>query len=65
MGEEDTFYLEGATRLLQSSLQKLGSDAVVEMVPEKTHFNLLTKDLTERIRREMTSAYLRHHAAAP
>ncbi|HLQ45237.1 MAG TPA: alpha/beta hydrolase-fold protein, partial [Planctomycetaceae bacterium] len=27
MGELDTFYLEGATRLLQESLKKLGSDA--------------------------------------
>ena len=33
MGAEDTFYLEGATRLLGESLKKLGSDAVVEIVP--------------------------------
>src|SRR5205823_178779 len=32
MGGEDTFYLEGATRLLGDTLKKLGSDAVVEIV---------------------------------
>ena len=36
MGDEDTFYLEGATRLLKESLAKLGSDAVVEMFPART-----------------------------
>src|SRR5262249_40412537 len=35
MGEQDTFYLEGATKLLKTSLEKLGSDAVVEIVPGK------------------------------
>ena len=31
MGGEDTFYLEGATRLLKQSLTRLGSDAVIEI----------------------------------
>lgn len=65
MGDADTFYLEGATRLLHESLRKLGSDAVVEMVPGKTHFDLLTADLTQRIRREMTASFLRNHPVAP
>jgi len=62
MGEEDTFYLEGATRLLKQSLEKLGSDAVVELVPERTHFDLLTPSIRTRIRNEMTAAFLKHHA---
>ena len=36
MGEEDTFYLEGATALLKESLAELGSDAVVELFPGRT-----------------------------
>lgn len=36
-GEKDTFFLEGATRLLKDSLAKLGSDAQVEIVPGMVH----------------------------
>lgn len=36
-GELDTFYLEGATRLLQQSLAGLGSDAEVVIVPGMPH----------------------------
>lgn len=61
MGEEDTFYLEGATRLLKKSLADLGSDATVELIPGRTHFDLLTPDLTIRIRREMVTTFLREH----
>ncbi|MGC1273899.1 MAG: alpha/beta hydrolase-fold protein [Planctomycetaceae bacterium] len=61
MGDEDTFYLEGAARLLKESLHRLGSDAVVELVPDRDHFTLLTPELTARMRREMTTAFLRRH----
>ena len=61
MGELDTFYLEGATRLLRDSLAGLGSDAVVEFFPEKDHSNLMTKELVLRIRREMVQSFLKHH----
>jgi hypothetical protein len=59
MGELDTFYLEGATRLLKESLERLGSDAVVEIHPGKDHGSLMTSELRERIRKEMAEAYLR------
>lgn len=36
-GEVDTFYLEGAAALLRDSLDALGSDAVVEVVPGMGH----------------------------
>jgi pimeloyl-ACP methyl ester carboxylesterase len=61
MGDLDTFYLEGATRRLKESLAKLGSDAVVEMVPDRDHMNLLSSELVSRIRREMVAAFLKHH----
>lgn len=36
-GEKDTFYLEGAVRLLKESLTKLGSDADVRVIPGMGH----------------------------
>ncbi len=36
-GEKDTFYLEGAVRLLKKTLTELGSDAEVEIVPGMVH----------------------------
>ncbi len=58
MGEEDTFYLEGATRLLKKSLADLKSDAVVEMFPGKTHA-LVDAKLRERMNKEMAAAFKR------
>lgn len=63
MGDQDTFYLEGATKLLKESLTKPGSDAVVELVPGKDHFSLYSQELLLRIRGEMTQAFLKHHPA--
>jgi S-formylglutathione hydrolase FrmB len=59
MGEEDTFYLEGAAKLLRESLKTLGSDAVVELFPGKNHGTLMDKAMRERIAREMAAAYRR------
>jgi pimeloyl-ACP methyl ester carboxylesterase len=53
MGDNDTFYLEGATRLLKESLAKLGSDAEITLVPGKDHFTIMTADLAKRINDEM------------
>ncbi len=61
MGADDTFYLEGATRLLQEALQRLGSDAVVEIFPGKDHGNLLDHALQQRIHRELARQFRRHH----
>jgi dienelactone hydrolase len=55
MGGDDTFYLEGATRLLGESLKKLGSDAVVEIVPGKDHGTLLDPKMRKRIAEEMAA----------
>lgn len=61
MGDTDTFYLEGATILLGERLQKLGSDAVVEIFPGKDHMNLVDPGLRKRIMQEMTKAFLKNH----
>ena len=57
MGGDDTFYLEGATRLLGDSLKNLGSDAVVEIFPGKDHGTLMSSALRERIAREMMETF--------
>ncbi len=57
MGAEDTFYLEGATRLLGESLQRPGSDAVVEIVPGRDHSTLMDAAMRARIAREMADAF--------
>lgn len=61
MGAEDTFYLEGAVRLLQDALKRLGSDAVVEIFPGKDHGNLLDQALQQRIHREIAQEFRRAH----
>ncbi len=58
MGDQDTFYLEGATVLLKATLEQLGSDAVVEIHRGRDHGTILTEQLRERMRREMTDAFL-------
>jgi S-formylglutathione hydrolase FrmB/uncharacterized protein (DUF2141 family) len=55
-GALDTFYLEGAVKLLKQSLRALGSDAVVEIVPGKDHRTILDPALAARIDREMKAS---------
>ncbi|AMV39071.1 alpha/beta hydrolase-fold protein [Planctomyces sp. SH-PL62] len=55
-GSLDTFYLEGAVEKLKSSLEKLGSDADVEILPDKDHSNILDRALADRIDRGMQAA---------
>jgi hypothetical protein len=56
MGDMDTFYLDGAVKLLKESLAQLGSDAVVELIAGRDHSNLLDAPLANRINREMHAA---------
>ena len=44
-------------------MDDLDSDAVIELHPDRDHFNLTTPDLMQRIRKEMSTAYLKHHSA--
>jgi hypothetical protein len=57
MGGSDTFYLEGAAKLLQESLRQLKSDAVVEIVPGKDHGTLMDSKMRQRIREEMAEQF--------
>jgi S-formylglutathione hydrolase FrmB len=63
-GLEDTFRLEGATRLLQEQLEALGSDAEVLLVEGRDHGNLFAphpelwpEGMLVRIYREMAERY--------
>jgi S-formylglutathione hydrolase FrmB len=53
MGDADTFYLEGATRLLKKELENLGSDAKVELFPGLTH--ALSLAVRKRVNDEMAA----------
>ncbi len=66
-GEEDTFYLEGAVRLLKQTLDDLGSDAVVEIIQGRNHGNVADAELGQRLVRELHAAFVLHHPeyAAP
>jgi S-formylglutathione hydrolase FrmB len=53
-GDVDTFFLDGAVRLLKKQLADLKSDAVVEMFPGKTHA-LVDPRLRQRLNEEMAA----------
>jgi pimeloyl-ACP methyl ester carboxylesterase len=55
-GGTDTFYLEGAARLLKDSLAKLKSDATIEVIPRRDHNTVLDLALVRRLNREMHRA---------
>ncbi|HKQ49148.1 MAG TPA: alpha/beta hydrolase-fold protein [Phycisphaerae bacterium] len=55
MGEEDNFYLEGATQRLKEALAKLGSDARVFMEPGKDHGTILFSPPFRAMLREMSN----------
>ena len=42
VGTADTFHLNEAVNLLDTELKKLGSDAQIEYIPGRTHFDLYT-----------------------
>lgn len=52
-GSLDTFYLEGAVQLLKDSLDRLGSDASVEIIPDRDHSTVLDHALSARLDQEM------------
>jgi len=55
-GEQDTFYLEGAVKLLKETLKRIVPDAVVEIVPGRDHGTVLDPKLSERFDKEMNMA---------
>ena len=60
-GEKDTFYLEGAVRLLKQTLDELGSDAVIEILTGRNHMNVADRALGQRIHQELRAVFNKHH----
>jgi S-formylglutathione hydrolase FrmB len=58
-GSEDTFLLTRAVELLQQRLQELGSDAQIEILPGRDHFDLIDAQLKSRIYRSMAEKFKR------
>ncbi len=61
MGTLDTFYLEGAVVQLADTLKQLGSDAHVEIVDGADHSSLMTLELRQKIRRQMSEQFKALH----
>ena len=59
MGTEDTFYLTRAAELLAERLRGLGSDARIEFLQGRDHFNLVDPATLSRIHSEMAERFLR------
>lgn len=53
VGTADTFHLNEAVQLLDTELKKLGSDAKIEYLEGRDHFNLYQGGLRERFFKEM------------
>jgi hypothetical protein len=53
VGTADTFHLEEAVYLLRDTLKSLGSDAKIEFIEGRDHFDLYQGGLGERIAQKM------------
>jgi pimeloyl-ACP methyl ester carboxylesterase len=62
-GDKDTFYLDGAVRLLDQSLKQLGSDAEVILLPGRGHIDYLTPEFHTGVRGQMTDLFRRLNAS--
>lgn len=61
-GDQDTFYLEAAFFKLRDALEKLGSDAYVEVIPGASHG--LPQSVFEKCAKQMAEQFTRYRAAA-
>lgn len=58
MGDQDNFYLEGATMLVKQTLDNLNSDAEVKILPGKDHMNLFHDGLHQEIEQGIAKRYV-------
>ncbi len=61
MGDEDNFYLEGATKLLKKALDELGSDARVFIETRRDHRTIMFTEPFRRMLAEMGERFLAKH----
>ena len=58
IGDEDSFYLEGAARRLKAAFERLGADARVIIVPGKDHGSIMFSKPFRNIVDEMSERFL-------
>ena len=56
-GEWDNFYLQGAVELLKQWQESAGAEAVIEILPDRNHMDILNRELQERILRELLEQF--------
>ena len=61
-GDQDTFYLEAAFLKLRDTLQKLGSDAYVEVIPGAGHG--LPRTVDEKCKKQMAEQFAKYRSSA-
>ena len=64
VGDEDTFYLDGAVRLLKKSLKKLGSDAEVKILKGYDHGSIMLAEDLRRIPEKVSRQFKARNAGA-
>jgi len=57
VGSKDTYFLERAVGLLKDSQEKLKSDAVIDIIPDRNHSTLLDEEMRTRIKAEMVKRF--------
>ncbi len=57
MGDEDNFYLNGATRRLKEKLESLGSDARITIVPQLDHMTIVFSPPYRAVITEITERF--------
>lgn len=60
-GSLDSFYLNGAVERLAETLEDLGSDAEIVVVPKASHSSVLRSGPVRMMRRQMVDAFRKHH----
>lgn len=59
--ESESYYLEGAVKLLKDTLEELGSDAEIVIHPGHDHGAMSAPEEQRKILREMVAVFLRNH----
>lgn len=61
MGGKDTFYLDGATRLLAKTMKKLKSGAVIEIHEEHDHGSIYNPQMRARVDKGLMACFKKAH----
>lgn len=65
VGDLDTFYLDGAVKSLKESLERLGSDAQIEIIPGADHGSIATRAVRRQVDEQLMQLFERYHDPLP